>query len=100
MLNVSPCRPMLCKCAGCDRRSHRRCGNDAGTDCQRVWLAASVAMLLTLLFSAAYLIYRKRPLERGTIAGAPVYITEHAGPASSAYSVLASSFRAGYKTPR
>jgi bla regulator protein BlaR1 len=48
---------------------------------KRVWLAASVAMLLALLFSAAYLLYRKRRWERGTIAGAPVYITEHAGPA-------------------
>jgi beta-lactamase regulating signal transducer with metallopeptidase domain len=48
---------------------------------KRAWFAASVAMLLALLFSAAYLFYRKRRWERGTIAGASVYITEHAGPA-------------------
>jgi bla regulator protein blaR1 len=48
---------------------------------KRAWFAASVAMLLALLFSAAYLFYRKRRWERGTLAGAPVYITEHAGPA-------------------
>jgi bla regulator protein BlaR1 len=48
---------------------------------KRAWFAASVAMLLTLLVSAAYLFYRRRRWERGTIAGAPVYITEHAGPA-------------------
>jgi beta-lactamase regulating signal transducer with metallopeptidase domain len=48
---------------------------------KRAWFTASVAMLLALLFSAAYLFYRKRRWERGRIAGAPVYITEHAGPA-------------------
>jgi bla regulator protein BlaR1 len=48
---------------------------------KRAWFSASVAMLLALLSSAAYLFYRKRRWERGTIAGAPVYITEHAGPA-------------------
>jgi bla regulator protein BlaR1 len=48
---------------------------------KRAWFAASVAMLLTLLFSAAYLFYRRRRWEPGTIAGAPVYVTEHTGPA-------------------
>jgi bla regulator protein blaR1 len=48
---------------------------------KHAWFAASVAMLLVLVISAAYLSFRKRRWERGTIAGAPVYITEHAGPA-------------------
>src|SRR4029077_12334941 len=48
---------------------------------KRAWFTASVAMMLTLLFSAAHLFYRRRRWERGTIAGAPVYISEHAGPA-------------------
>ena len=46
-----------------------------------VWAGASGTLLLALLVSGAHLHRRKRRWERGTIAGAPVYITDDVGPA-------------------
>ena len=48
---------------------------------QRAWVTASATLLLILLASGTHLYWRKRRWERGTIAGIPVYIAEHAGPA-------------------
>lgn len=48
---------------------------------QRVWAAASAALLLILLLSGAHLYWRKRHWPRGTLAGTPVYITHRIGPA-------------------
>ena len=46
-----------------------------------VWAGASGTLLLALLASGAHLHRRKRRWERGTMAGAPVYITDDVGPA-------------------
>ena len=46
-----------------------------------VWAGASGTLLLALLVSGAYLRRRMRRWERGTIAGASVYITDDVGPA-------------------
>lgn len=48
---------------------------------RRTWEAASCTLLLGLLASGIYLSLRKRQWERGTVAGACVYITENVGPA-------------------
>ncbi len=48
---------------------------------RRGWELASAVLLLGLLVSGVYLSLRKRTWERGTLAGASVYITENVGPA-------------------
>lgn len=48
---------------------------------RRGWGVASCILLLGLLASGVHLSLRKRRWERGTIAGASVYITENVGPA-------------------
>jgi beta-lactamase regulating signal transducer with metallopeptidase domain len=48
---------------------------------RRLWLGVSAAMLLALVASGAWLIWRKRQWARDTVAGAPVYLTSDVGPA-------------------
>jgi len=48
---------------------------------RRCWLMASVTMLVVLAASAAHLSWRKRSWQRGTLAGAAVYLCTDVGPA-------------------
>jgi bla regulator protein BlaR1 len=48
---------------------------------KNLWRAASVAMLLALLASGAYLFARKRRWSETQVSGAQVYVTEGVGPA-------------------
>jgi bla regulator protein blaR1 len=54
---------------------------DLGASLRRIWIAASGTLLLLLLLSAAHLYWRRRQWQRGSVAGADVYITEEIGPA-------------------
>ena len=56
-------------------------GPNVDTVLRRTWEAASSVLLLGLLASGIYLGLRKRQWERGTIAGARVYVTDDVGPA-------------------
>src|SRR5215472_1842399 len=48
---------------------------------QRAWVIVSVALFAALVANGAYVFWRKRRWERGTVAGVSVYIAPDVGPA-------------------
>jgi beta-lactamase regulating signal transducer with metallopeptidase domain len=55
--------------------------NNENRTLQRAWVVVSVALFAALIANGAYLFWRKRRWERGTVAGVSVYIAPDVGPA-------------------